>query len=79
MANMDHVQLAKRGRDAVASWREENPGITLDLNAAYMSHTRMPQVDLHGADMRDSDLMGAMLHRANLSGCHLNPSPPRRC
>ena len=74
MANMDHVQLAKRGRDAVALWREENPGTTLDLNAAYMSHTRMPQVDLHGADMRDSDLMGAMLHRANLSGCHLNPS-----
>ncbi|PKB63669.1 MAG: hypothetical protein BZY80_05920 [SAR202 cluster bacterium Io17-Chloro-G2] len=74
MANMEHVQLAKRGRDAVARWREENPGETLDLNAAYMSHTRMPQVDLRGADMRDSDLMGAMLHRANLSGCHLNPS-----
>ena len=74
MANMEHVQLAKRGRDAVARWREENPGETLDLNAAYMSHTRMPQVDLHGADMRNSDLMGAMLHRANLSGCHLNPS-----
>ena len=74
MANMEHVQLAKRGRDAVARWREENPGESLDLNAAYMSHTRMPQVDLRGADMRDSDLMGAMLHRANLSGCHLNPS-----
>ena len=74
MANMDHVQLAKRGRDAVARWREEHPGETLDLNAAYMSHTRMPQVDLHGADLRNSDLMGAMLRRANLSGCHLNPS-----
>ena len=74
MANMDHVQLARKGRDAVARWREENPGETLDLNAAYMSHARMPQVDLRGADMRDSDLMGAMLHRANLSGCHLNPS-----
>ena len=74
MANMDHVQLARKGRDAVARWREENPGETLDLNAAYMSHARMPQVDLRGADMRDSDLMGAMLYRANLSGCHLNPS-----
>ena len=74
MANMEHVQLARKGRDTVARWREENPGETLDLNAAYMSHARMPQVDLRGADMRDSDLMGAMLHRANLSGCHMNPS-----
>ena len=74
MANMEHVQLAKKGRDAVARWREDNPGVTLDLNAAYMSHTRMPQVDLRGADMRNSDLMGTMLHRANLSGCHLNPA-----
>ena len=30
MANMEHVQLAKRGRDAVARWREENSGDTLD-------------------------------------------------
>ena len=74
MANMEHVQLARKGRDTVARWREENPGETLDLHAAYMSHARMPQVDLRGADMRDSDLMGAMLHRANLSGCHLNPA-----
>jgi len=74
MANMDHVQLARKGRNAVAEWREQNPGVTLDLNAAYMSHARMPQVDLHGADLRDSDLMGAMLAKANLSGCHLNPS-----
>ena len=74
MANMEHVLLAKKGRNAVAEWREQHPGETLDLNAAYMSHTRMPQVDLHGADLRDSDLMGAMLQKANLSGCHLNPS-----
>ncbi|PKB78335.1 MAG: hypothetical protein BZY88_19050 [SAR202 cluster bacterium Io17-Chloro-G9] len=74
MANMEHVQLARKGRNAVAEWREQNPNMTLDLNAAYMSHTRMPQVDLHGADLRDSDLMGAMLQKANLSGCHLNPS-----
>jgi hypothetical protein len=74
MANMEHVQLARKGRNAVAEWREQNPGVTLDLNAAYMSHARMPQVDLHGADLRDSDLMGAMLAKANLSGCHMNPS-----
>ena len=73
MANMEHVQLVRRGRDAVAQWREENPNTMLDLNAAYLSNARMPQVNLSGADIRDSDLMGAMLQRADLSGCYLNP------
>ena len=74
MANMEHVQLVRRGRDTVARWREEHPNETLDLNASYMSYVRAPQVNLSGADIRDSDLMGAMLQRANLSGCYLNPS-----
>lgn len=73
MANMEHVQLVKRGRDPVARWREEHQGETLDLNAAYLSYARIPQVDLRGADIRDSDLMGAMLAKANLSGCRMNP------
>ena len=73
MANMEHVQLARRGRDVVARWREQNPNEILDLNAAYMSYARMPQVNLSGADLRNSDLMGAVLQRANLSGCHMNP------
>ncbi|NQW22578.1 MAG: pentapeptide repeat-containing protein [SAR202 cluster bacterium] len=73
MANMEHVQLVKRGRDHVARWREANPEDNLDLNAAYMSYMRAPQVDISGADVRNSDLMGAVLQRANLSGCFLNP------
>jgi uncharacterized protein YjbI with pentapeptide repeats len=73
MANMEHVQLVRRGRDIVARWREENPNEILDLKAAYMSYARIPQVNISGADLRDSDLMGAMLQRANLSGCRLNP------
>ncbi|PKB68691.1 MAG: hypothetical protein BZY81_01270 [SAR202 cluster bacterium Io17-Chloro-G4] len=73
MANMEHVQVAKKGRDAVAQWRSEHPNEVLDLNAAYMSYARMPQVNLSGADIRNSDLMGAVLQRADLSGCYLNP------
>jgi uncharacterized protein YjbI with pentapeptide repeats len=72
MANMEHVQIVKRGRDALARWREEHPGQPLDLNTSYMSYARIPQVDLSGSDLRNSDLMGAMLHRANLSGCFLD-------
>ena len=73
MANMEHVQLVRRGRDHVARWREAHPDDILDLNASYMSYVRAPQVDISGADLRDSDLMGAVLQRANLSGCHMNP------
>ncbi|MCI0798960.1 MAG: toll/interleukin-1 receptor domain-containing protein [Chloroflexi bacterium] len=73
MANMDHVQLVKRGRDTVARWREEHPGENMDLNASYLSFARIAQVDLRGADIRDSDLMGAMMARANLSNCRMNP------
>ena len=73
MANMDQVQIVRQGREAVAQWREEHPGEFMDLNACYMSHTRIPMVNLTGADMRNSDMMGAMLRRANLSDCRLNP------
>ena len=73
MANMEHVQLVRRGRDVVARWREANPGDTLDLNAAYMSYARIPQVNISGCDLRNADLMGAVMRRANLSGCYLNP------
>ena len=73
MANMEHVQLVRRGRDVVARWREANPSELLDLNAAYMSYVRAPQVNISGAELRHADLMGAVLRRANLSGCFLNP------
>ena len=73
MANMEHVQLVRRGRDVVARWREANPNELLDLNAAYMSYVRAPQVNISGAELRNADLMGAVLRRANLSGCFLNP------
>lgn len=74
MANMEHVQIVRQGRDAVVKWREEHPGENLDLFNCYMSHARIPMVDLHNCDMRDSDFMGAMLRRADLSGCYLNPA-----
>lgn len=73
MADMDQVQIVRQGRDAVARWREEHPGEAMDLYGSYMSHARIPLVDLSGADLRDTDFMGAMLRRANLSGCYLNP------
>ena len=72
MADIELVQIVKRGRDAVAAWREANPNRALDLNECYMSHSRIPMVDLRGADMRNADFMGAMIRRGNLSGGYLN-------
>ena len=72
MANMELVQIVKRGRDAVAAWREENPNTPMDLNECYMSHSRIPMVNLRGADMRNGDFMGAMVRRADLSNSYMN-------
>ncbi len=72
MANMELVQIVKRGRDAVAAWREENPNTPLDLNECYMSHSRIPMVNLRGADLRNGDFMGAMVRRGDLSNSYMN-------
>lgn len=72
MADIELVQIVKKGRDALAAWREEHPNQILDLNACYMSHSRIPMVNLRGADMRDGDFMGAMVRRADLSNSYLN-------
>ena len=72
MANMELVQIVKRGRDAVSAWREENPNTPMDLNECYMSHSRIPMVNLRGADMRNGDFMGAMARRADLSNSYMN-------
>ena len=72
MADIELVQIVKRGRDAVAAWRTENPNRAMDLNECYMSHSRIPMVDLRGADMRNGDFMGAMIRRGNLSSSYLN-------
>lgn len=73
MANMELVLIVKQGRDAVAKWREDNPTTTMDLSEAYMSHTRLPQVDLSASDLRNADFMGAMLRRANFARSYMNP------
>ena len=72
MADIELVQIVKRGRDAVTAWRDENPNRIMDLNACYMSHARIPMVNLRGADMRSGDFMGAMVRRGDLSNGYLN-------
>ena len=59
--NEDHVEIVKEGVDAVAKWRDANPGVVLDLKSA----------DLAGCDLSGIDLSGAELSQANLSESRL--------
>jgi hypothetical protein len=50
MANPEHVEVVKRGAEAIRTWREEHPEVTLDLREAHLGW----------ADLRGADLGGAL-------------------
>jgi hypothetical protein len=66
MANPEHIELVKQGAEAIGKWREEHPGVRLDLQKADLS-----EADLHEADLQEADLSGADLHGADLHGTNL--------
>lgn len=66
MANAKHVDLVKEGRVAIARWRAKNPDIILDLTDADLH-----SLDLRGANLRRSLLLGANLEGADLSSAAL--------
>ncbi len=87
MANPEHVEIVKRGADAIQEWREQNPGVPLNLNEAELRKTNLIGADLveahlaraslaaanlSAADLDGADLRGADLHGANLSGANLS-------
>ena len=49
MADAALVELLKKGVDAFASWREDNPAADLDLEGAGMRGLQLSGVDLSGA------------------------------
>ena len=67
MGNPEHVEIVKRGKDAIAAWRNEHPNERLDLSAADLH-----DADLREADLREADLTDADLTQADLSGAYLN-------
>ena len=62
MANIEHLEVIKQGREAVQQWRSANRDIAPDLRGA----------DLREIDMYKMNLMGANFEHANLSGANLN-------
>jgi hypothetical protein len=66
MANEEHLAQLKRGVEAWNDWRDENPGIQLDLRGADLR-----RVDLCGTHLRGAILDETILRRANLTGADL--------
>ena len=67
MANPEHVELVKQGRDAIRAWRKVNLNTKLNLMGA-----NLVRANLKGADLRRADLNGASLSEANLRGADLS-------
>lgn len=71
MANQEHLQLLKQGKDTWHKWRLEHQGIQPDLNGADLSETNLRGTYLKGADLSGADLKKAKLEGANLSSAIL--------
>ena len=51
MADPEHVEVVKRGAAAIADWRQENPGLVLDLSGANFRYANLRGADLSGASL----------------------------
>lgn len=60
--NPEHLAIVKRGKEAIAEWRAQNPNVSLNLWGAYLA-----KADLRGANLSGADLLGADLHHALLT------------
>ena len=78
MANPEHVALVKQGAEAIRQWREENPGVRLDLAGADLRKIGFTEADLREADLLRADLRGAYLIEADLRGADCAGPTSRR-
>lgn len=63
MANPEHVEIVRQGKEAIAEWRGLNSEKQFDLSGADLSET-----NLSGADRSWANLKGVNLKGARLSG-----------
>lgn len=71
MANPDHVELVKKGAEAIGAWREQNPDVQLDVVGSDLGSADLLKADLSHANLSEASLSGANLSRADLSGADL--------
>jgi len=74
MANQEHLDILKQGRDVWNKWRKDHPEIRPDLsdvnltqfNNANLSNTNLSDTNLSRTMLAFSDLSGANLQRADI-------------
>ena len=76
MGSKKLIEVAKRGRVALAKWRRANPDVLLlltdaDLQDADLRGANLKRADLTGADLRGANLIGAQLSEADLTRADL--------
>src|SRR4030042_553415 len=76
MANPEHVNIVRQGRDAIAEWRQQNPEARLDLAGANLSGAQLFEADLTRADLSGADLILANLTVAKLTEANLTDANP---
>src|SRR6266702_213776 len=72
MANQEHLDILKRGKEVWNQWRKEHTDIQPNLSRANLRGTIFIGVNLEGTDLRDAILFRASFLRANLSGANLS-------
>ena len=72
MANEEHLAILRQGVAIWNEWRERNPSITPDLEAANLSELMLLEADLREADLSGADLTLACLRQARLDNASLS-------
>jgi Pentapeptide repeats (8 copies) len=78
IANPEHVEIVKQGKEAIAAWREAHPSERLDLRRADLEGANLSCADLGGANLGKADLSGANLAKAYLGGSYPGGCQARR-
>jgi TIR domain-containing protein/pentapeptide repeat protein len=66
VANPEHVELVRQGKEAIDAWHEEHPDERLDLSEADLSRGNLGRAYLNSADFSFADLREANLNGADL-------------
>lgn len=72
MANPEHVEIVRRGAEAIRSWQKSHPHVQFDLTSAELNSVDISNANLSRADFRQATLQNAKLRNANLNGATLS-------
>ncbi len=67
MANRKHLARLQRSVEEWNQWREENPGVQIDLSEANLDGADLTVTSLRGADLQEANLYDVDLQGAKLN------------